>query len=150
MQFGLSLFATFIAPFILIITWLTCLWRLRSPLLLIVTLIIAGFILLSTSNALIIAVRNPYLMLLLSGMLIFNVMVLSRASDSDKNYLVAANMVLLLMLAAFHAWNLYLRQSELFFYEQSNTGTLIYTVVITVLTIIIPVIAFFTLSRHRG
>ena len=143
MQFGLSLFATFIVPLIMMIVWLTCLWRLRSRVLLTITIILTTFILFSTSNPLIITVRNPYLMLVLSAILVFNVAILSRSGESDRAYLITANSVLLLMIAALHAWNLYLRQSDLFFYEQSSTGTLTYTAALSLLSLLLPVIAFF-------
>lgn len=149
MQFGLSLFATFIAPLIMMIVWLSCLWRLRSPLLFAITLIPVTFILFSTSNPLIITLRNPYLMLVLSGMLVFNVSILSGITESDRNYLIAANTVLLLMIMALHAWSIYLRQSDLFFYEQSSTGATLYTAGISLLSIMLPVISFFARPSNK-
>ena len=143
MQFGLSLFATFILPLIMMISWLTCLWRLRSGVLLIITFILIGFILLSVSNPLLVTGRNPYLMLVSSGMLLFNIAVLPRIDETNRYYLIATNTTLLLMLLALHGWNIYLRQGERYFYEASDTATIAYMLIISIPGLALPFVAFF-------
>lgn len=139
---GIILFSTFIAPIIMIITWITCLFRLRSKILPLLTIALLAFILMSTLNPLLVTVRNPYLMLIFSGMLLFNMSVLSYMNESDKSYLIIANAVVVFMMMALHGWTITLRQSDLYFYEHSNFGAIAYATVVSLMSLLLPLIAF--------
>lgn len=148
---GFVLFSTFIAPIIMIITWIACLFRLRSKILPLLTIALLAFIVLSTSNPLLVTARNPYLMLIFSGMLLFNISVLPYADDSDRSYLIMANAVVIFMIMALHAWTITLQQSDLYFYEHSNFGAIAYATVISLMSILLPLIAFIARpSRKYG
>lgn len=148
---GLILFSTFIAPMIAILVWLTCLFRLGSKSLLLITIALLAFIIFSTVNPLLVTARNPYLMFVFSGLVLFNISLLSYVDESDKSYLILANVVGLLMIGALHGWAIYLRQSDLYFYEQSDFGAITYATIISLASILLPIIVFIARpSRKHG
>jgi|GEM_PF-5004824 len=140
MQIGLSLFSIYIAPLIALIAWGISIFRLRSRFLTALSLIVIVLIAISTFNPFFVALRNPYLLLTLIALALFNTIVIPYASQNDRPYLIAADTVLILMILALHGWTIYLRQSDAYFYERTDYWAFTFPVLISLLSISIPVV----------
>lgn len=145
MQIGLSLFSVYMPPMIALIAWGISMIRLRSRYLAGLSLIVLVLIALSTFNAFFVALRNPYLLVSLISLALFNIISLPYASETDRPYLIAADSVLVLMILTLHGWSIYIRQSDAYFYEQSDYWIITFPALMSLLSISIPLIAILQL-----
>lgn len=141
MSIGFSIFSLYVAPLIAVIAWLISLIRIRSWRLVGMTIFVIMLIVATSSNAIFAVTLNPYLMLILLGLALFNTLVLPRMEASARPYLIQANFVLLLMIAGLHLWATFVRQSDLYFYEQSDYWTTTFPLLLTTLSLAIPMTA---------
>lgn len=144
--FGLDIFSVYLTPLIVGIAWLVCLVRFRSWILASATLLVVSFI--TSSTALLVTISNPYLMAVFLVLVLSNLILLPYADALARRYLMMADMVLLLMMAALHGWAIYLRRSDFYFYEQSDYGSAAWAAILVFLRVLLPVIAIIA-NRDR-
>ena len=138
---GFSIFSLYIAPLIACIALLISLFRLRSWLLIGVTIIAVVLIITTSSNPIFAVTLNPYLMLILLSLALFNTVTLTYLEAESRPYVIQADVVMLLMIIALYLWATYLRQSDLYFYEQSDYWARTFPLILTSLSLAIPISA---------
>lgn len=137
---GIGIFSLYGAPLIACIAWLVSLLRLRSAYLLALTAIAIVLMLITSSNVILAITLNPYLMLVLTVSALWTMAVLPADNREKRAYIIRANAIFLLMILALHLWAIYLRQSELYFYEQSDFWARAFPVLLTALSVMIPIV----------
>ena len=141
MTFLLSIFSVYIAPIIIALAWIVILIRIRSKSLAILSILLLAAIMLTTFNAIFILVRNPYIMLTLLFLVLLNLIALPYMTNRDRPYLIAADMLLIAIIAALHLWWMFIRQSTSYFYEQSDYWSIAFPSVLILLSLCIPIVA---------
>ncbi|MEO1290843.1 MAG: hypothetical protein AAFV93_24150 [Chloroflexota bacterium] len=151
MLFVLPILSSVIAPIVLLLVWMVCLWRLKSITLLALTITVGIVVALSTDLNWLLLTRNPYALLTGLMLVIFNVLVLGYLRETDRPYLIIADSILLVMLGALHLWRMYLKQSDGYFTDESTFVSSLISLIIVTLTLTIPVIAWVSRSHYlRG
>ncbi|MEM9954563.1 MAG: hypothetical protein AAF846_23340 [Chloroflexota bacterium] len=151
MLFVLPILSSVVAPIVLLLVWMVCLWRLKSITLLTLTITVGIVVALSTDLNWLLLTRNPYALLTGLTLVIFNVLVLGYLRETDRPYLIMADGILLVMLGVLHLWRMYLKQSDGYFTDESTFATTLVSLIIVTLTLAISLIAWVSRSRYtRG
>lgn len=137
---GIGIFSLYGVPLIICLAWIVNLLRLRSRYLFALTTLVIVLIITTSSNAILAITLNPYLMLVLTVSALWNMLTLPTDSQAKIAYIIRADAIFLLMILALHLWTIYLRQSELYFYEQSDFWTSAFPVLLTILSVMIPIV----------
>lgn len=151
MVVGFSIFSLYGAPLIACVAWLISLLRLRSGLLVGMTVAVIVLILATSSNPIFAVTLNPYLMLVLLILALFNTFALPDLETASRPYLIQADVVFLLMIVALYLWATFLRRSDLYFYEQSDYWARTFPLLLTSLSLAIPITAIvIKLKKDKG
>ena len=137
---GIGIFSLYGVPLIACLAWIVSLLHLRSGYLFVLTALVIVLILITSSNAILAITLNPYLMLVLTVSSLWNMLVLPADNQAKRAYIIRANAIFLLMILALHLWAIYMRQSELYFYEQSDFWAIVFPMFLTALSVMIPIV----------